>query len=83
MKVLIVDQFSGVTPYYLQQNPTPFDDLCEELLEHEKKSPNRWNPTRVEEVDGNTFVPPRCTSVFAATDEGLAYLFKWNWDTSG
>jgi hypothetical protein len=82
MKVLIVDQFSGPTPYQLQQNPMRFDELCEEMLAAEGM---RYGyKTEVREVrDVASMVVPRCTTVWHADAQGMAAMLTCRWDTSG
>jgi hypothetical protein len=78
-KVLIVDQFSGVSPYYLQKNPMRFDELVTEILESNARP---WRQPRVEEVS-NDFQPPMCTTVVRADKDGMAEVWKYRWDSSG
>jgi hypothetical protein len=82
MKVLIVDQFSGPTPYQLQQNPMPFDELCAEMLAVE--SLRYGYKTEVREIgDPATMQVPRCTTVWHADEKGMAQVLCYRWDTSG
>ena len=80
MKVLIVDQFSGVSPYDLQRHPVKFDDICREILS--AKPPSYGQKASLEEVPDD-YEPRFCTTVIAADENGNAYAWRYNWDSSG
>lgn len=84
-RVLILDQFCGVTPYRLQQMPTQFDALVAEVVEYESKRPAAafmYNAPRVVDVSED-FMPPWATTVVAADEDGRAFVWKHRWDSSG
>jgi hypothetical protein len=81
-RVLIVDQFAGISPYELSQQPMPFDDLIAQVERDEQAHPP-FRPARVLEVDEATFQPEWCTTVFAADEAGRAFVLCSNWDSSG
>lgn len=81
-KVLIVDQFSGVSPYYLKQDPQKFDDLCKRVLNAEPSKIFLHRKPELKEVDDN-FQPPFATTVLRADKNGNAEVWRANWDTSG
>jgi len=81
VKLLIVDQFDGPSPYQLQQQPMKFDDLVEMKLLQEKEHPNMFRPTRlIDKPEG--FTVPHCTTVWREGEDGNAVVFGLNWDSS-
>lgn len=78
MKILLVDQFSGLTPRWLQQHPTTFEALCKELVQ----MPPGWREAQVLDVE-ESYCPPMATSTFRAGADGMAEVWKCRWDTSG
>lgn len=82
-RVLILDQFAGPTPYWLQQHPTPFEELVREV----EADPKRFTiffgqrPEVVEVTDD--FRPTLCTTVYHADANGNAEAWRWHWDSSG
>jgi hypothetical protein len=80
-RVLIVDQFAGISPYELSQQPMPFEDLIAHVERDEQAHPP-FHPARVLEVD-ESFEPEWATTVFAADEHGRAFCWKYSWDSSG
>ena len=86
-KVLIVDQFCGLTPYYLQKNPTPFDTVVKDALQGhidflEKYPYSLTRAPELTEVE-DTFYPEMCTTVIREGKDGLAEVWLYKWDSSG
>lgn len=81
-KVLIVDQFDGITPYSLQKNPIQFDDLVEEVINHPNKPKVPWRQPEVRIV-GEDFQPEMCTTIIRADAAGMAVAWRYRWDSSG
>lgn len=81
-KVLIVDQFSGISPYSLQQHPIKFDDLVTEILALPYNPRSFHFKPEVCDVD-DSFVPKMCTTVIRANADGYAEAWKYRWDSSG
>ena len=84
-KILVVDQFSGLTPYWLQKNPTPFAELVsdENLAAMAAVTPKFGTKPHVLETD-ESWSPEMCqTSVRANPETGLAEVWKCRWDSSG
>lgn len=81
MKVLVVDQFSGFTPYWLQEHPTRFDDLCDLAVNHE---PQTWvrHVAQILDVE-ESYVPPFATITYRADAHGMAEVWKLRVDSSG
>lgn len=80
-KVLVVDQFSGLTPYWLSQNSTQFEALCASVMS-ETTAHGAFNPPKVLEVD-ETFRTPFTTTCFRADVDGNAEIWQYRWDSSG
>lgn len=81
-KILVVDQFAGPSPYWLQQNhPVKFDQLVEELLAQPVPIYVQQRPELLE-VDEN-YLPPYATTTFRADANGNAEVWRYRWDTSG
>jgi hypothetical protein len=81
-RVLIVDQFSGPSPYELHLHPITFDDLIAKVQRDEAEH-RPSHPSRVVEVDEETFSPQWCTTAFCADPDGWAITWRMNWDSSG
>lgn len=79
MKILLVDQFQGPSPYEVQQNPRTFEALCEQVL---AAAPPGWRKPQVLEVSGS-YIPPYCTTAWRADENGMAECWRYNWDSSG
>lgn len=79
MKILVIDQFSGITPYELQQRPRMFDELVAEEL----AKPRHIHPAQVLEVEPDNFQPEWATTVIRADDSGMAVVWMTRWDSSG
>lgn len=83
IKVLIVDQFSNITPYSLQQNPVRFDDLIEQEINKPISTPFALcRKAELREV-AEDFKPEMCTTVIRANERGMAEAWRYRWDTSG
>jgi hypothetical protein len=80
IKVLIVDQFSGVNLYELQQRPIKFDTLVDVMLRG--PSPTFGYQAEVKEVPED-FTAAFCTTVLKADADGNAVPHSYNWDSSG
>lgn len=78
-KVLIVDQFSSFSPYWLQQNGQSFEELCKTVLESKQWTYREPVILEVEE----SFTPPFATTTFRAAPDGKAEVWKYRWDSSG
>lgn len=78
-KVLIVDQFSSITPYSLQEHHVPFDALAEQVIAEYK--PSSFRKPEIREVTDD-FVPELCTTVIRANAEGVAECWKYHWDST-
>ncbi len=81
MRILVVDQFCGLSPYWLQQHPTNFEQLAKEVLSERVASIGRKTPQLLE-VD-ESYSPPWCTTIFRADADGMAEVWKYRWDSSG
>jgi hypothetical protein len=82
MRLLVVDQFSGLSPYWLSQNPSKFDELAAEMIG--QNTPQTWRPAKVIEVeDVKTHRAEHCTTVFYEDENGMAKHLCHNWDSSG
>lgn len=79
-RVLVVDQFCGVSPYWLQKSRVQFEDLVREALLEQWGAP--WRRPEVLEV-AETWSPPWCTTAVVEGEGGVAVAWKWNWDSSG
>lgn len=82
MKILLVDQFHGPSPYWLStQHPRlTFEVLVERVLaEPQARFGHR---SEVLEVP-DTFLPPWGTTTFRAGPNGEAQLWRYHWDSSG
>lgn len=81
-KVLVVDQFCGLSPYQLQKSPpVPFDSLIAAMFEQHESRPWFHKP-QVLEVDDD-YTPPFATTVLRANQDGNAEVWKYRWDSSG
>lgn len=80
IKVLIVDQFSGVSPYNLQQHPVPFEELIDQVINGPQYSSIRKPEVREVPLD---FKAEFLTTVLKADANGNAEVWTYNWDSSG
>lgn len=80
MKILLVDQFSGPSPYQVQQaGPISFETFCADAL----AAPcSTWRKPKVLEVE-ESYDPPDCTTTWRADEAGNAVPWKCRWDSSG
>jgi len=78
VRVLIVDQFSGVSPYALAKTPVLFEELAAEAI----AAGHPWTKPEVKDVPDD-FVPRMATTLVAADANGYAYVWRARWDTSG
>ena len=82
MKILVMDQFAGTSPYWLQENPILFEELCKAALENVK--PTDWRPSKILEVDENYKTQiPLCTTAYRDRGDGYTECWCYNWDSSG
>ncbi len=79
--VLVVDQCYPLSPYALQQHPVAFDQLLREVAAQEAEQPYYGRRPQVLEVDDD-YRPRWATSVFAADDQGMAILWRSQWDST-
>lgn len=82
VRVLIVDQFFGVNPYQLQKHPKTFDALVTECLNQLYPQSISYHKPEVKDVPED-FRPEYGTTVLRAGANGMAELWKYNWDSSG
>lgn len=85
MKILIVDQFSGISPHFVQKNGWSFDALCEAALAPENAravNPSMGVKAEVLDVEEN-YMPPFCTTTFREGADGKVEVWKYRWDSSG
>lgn len=81
--VVILDQFVGPSPYQLQQEPMSFADLVSDVRAHpEDYTTTMGHRPEVKEVPDD-YRPVLCTTVFAADEQGNAFAWRYNWDSSG
>ena len=81
-KVLVIDQFSGISPYKLQNSPPiPFDSLVSAVFERHESTPYYRKP-EILEVNED-YNPPFATTVLRANADGNAEVWKYRWDSSG
>ncbi len=79
MKVIILDQFTGPSPYALSIKPMKFTELAE--LYNGLGASYGVTP-RVCEVPDD-YRPALCETVYAEDASGNAYAWRYNWDSSG
>jgi hypothetical protein len=79
--VVILDQFSGYTPYYFQKNPMRFEDLEADARE-DPMFFGTYRPAVIGYVT-EAFTPEWCTTVYRADRDGMVELFRCSWDSSG
>lgn len=82
MKLLIVDQFSGVTPYWVQQQKISFDDLVRFCLStniggYKLPEVREMSPTELAD-----WKPSRGSTVFCADEHGMAVVHRLRWDSN-
>lgn len=93
MKILLVDQFSGITPYELSRRPMTFEELialvqknwdqrAEELMAQYGAGAWLGQAPEVLDVD-EKYQPPFATTTFRAGDDGMAEVWRYRWDSSG
>ena len=80
-KILVTDQFCGLSPYELQQRPVNFEHLCTEMLAQVRPQ-HDFRPTHVAVVDLKTYRAQHCTTVWTADENGMAKAIIMNWDSS-
>jgi len=81
MKVIILDQFTGPSPYTLSIEPMKFTELEEYLSLGWFKAGYGVTP-RVADVPDD-YHPAVCETVYAENEDGNAYAWRYNWDSSG
>jgi hypothetical protein len=81
MKVIILDQFTGPSPYGLSITPMKFAELEERVTLGEFNTQWGVRP-RVTEVPED-YRPEMCETVYAENEDGNAYAWRYNWDSSG
>lgn len=79
MRVLILDQFTGPSPYELQARPRLFEDVVAEQM----ALAHPWKRPRLEDVDPEAFTLEMCTTVLRAREDGYAEVWRARWDSSG
>ncbi len=77
IRVLLVGQFSGISPYELQQHPIRFEALVAEAL----AEPSGYRKPQVLDVEEG-YRPPFATTVLRAGADGQAEVWKYYWDSS-
>lgn len=78
--VLVVDQFSNITPYSLQKHPRIFDDLVKEII----ATPHHFlTKPRLLEVSEDWTPPYIGLTSIRADKDGRAEVWKCRWDSSG
>jgi len=83
MKILVVDQFSGITPYWLSQNPILFNELCAEAhIALERQQLWGFTSPRLLDVE-ESWTPEIGQTALRAGKDGLVEIWKCKWDTSG
>lgn len=81
IRVLIVDQFSGLGPLALaHSHPLQFEDLVTQMLS--AAAPAYGPAPRVDYVPED-YRPALCTTIIRAGSNGLAEVWKYRWDSSG
>ena len=81
MKVIILDQFTGPSPYALSVHPMKFTDL-EECLALGQFPASYGVQPRLADVPED-YRPAMCETVYAEDEDGNAYAWRYNWDSSG
>jgi hypothetical protein len=81
-QVLLLDQFSGVTPFSLQENPTKFDDLVKLTTTPSERWWGYKTPQLHEHV-ADDFELPMASTAIISDDNGYARVWRARWDTSG
>ena len=80
MTIVILDQFSGPSPYMLQQEPL----VWEEFLAGVRGGlfASRWRPAQIVEADQ---VPAlrMATTAYCRADDGTVMVAGDRWDSSG
>lgn len=79
-KVLILDQFSGVTPYWLDEHRQSFDELCTMTVRSDFYNGLGRKPL-VKEVDA-TFRTSYGTTCLRAAVDGTAEVWQYRWDSN-
>ena len=81
VRVLIVDQFSGITPIWLRENRPSFQELCDSA----ETDPGRFGRLRTPVVTDvrEDFHPDWSTTVLREGPDGKAVIWKVKWDSSG
>lgn len=83
-RILLLDQFSGITPYSLQQNPEQFDDLVRRVMSPAEAQ--SWTaftrPLLIDRADDDFYLPMGTTAIEADAN-GRAQVWRTHWDSSG
>jgi hypothetical protein len=82
MKVLIVDQFFGPSPFYVMQKRPTLDELVAISESMVMKAVPLVRKPVVKDVPDD-FSPDMCTTVYAADKDGIAFMWKYRWDSNG
>lgn len=80
-KVIIIDQFTGPSPYQLQQQPMRFCELRERLSLGQYAARYGVVPREVE-VAAN-YRPALCETIYTEDASGNVAVWRYNWDSSG
>ena len=80
-KVIIIDQFTGPSPYQLQQTPMPYRELQERLELGQYVARYGVKPREVEVPE--TYRPAMCETVYTEGPQGEVQVWRYNWDSSG
>ena len=79
MRVIVLDQFSSIHPYALQQRPVRFADLLA-TLDYLEVTGHR-TPQVLDVAED--YIPPYSTTVVREGVGGLTEVWKYRWDSSG
>lgn len=84
-RILVVDQFSGMSPYWLKNNPCQFEALVAEVLGQASVDPKKFGfrAPYVATVTEESYRPEMATTSFRAKADGMAEVWKSRWDSSG
>lgn len=82
-RCLVVDQFSGITPYWLQQEKPTFEALCADVMKAVSEGRHLGFRTPTIEDLPLDYHPNWGETVLAEGEDGRAVIWKCKWDSSG
>lgn len=88
MRVVILDQFCGLTPYLLENFRKDGKNFRVSDFEvggsmHDLCTPSPRKKPRVENIDPSTYELEECTTVLEEDLDGVLKVWRYRWDSSG